>query len=108
MASHGTGISLHDGRAARAVEIYNNQFRLAPNNHALTGSNGGGADFDGDGKPDYLLNNNIRINSAFGPTYARLFFLPPKAVHAEKPPQISQGASFGAASTTKAVRSSGH
>ena len=39
--------------------------------------------------------------------YARLFFFPPKPVHAEKPPQISQGASFGAASTTKAVRSSG-
>ena len=39
--------------------------------------------------------------------YARLFFFPPKPVHAEKPPQISQGASFGAASPTKAVRSSG-
>jgi hypothetical protein len=32
--------------------------------------------------------------------YARLFFFPPKPVHAEKLPQISQGASFGAASTT--------
>jgi hypothetical protein len=42
MASHGTGQSYKDGRAARAVEIYNNEFRLARNSHALTGSNGGG------------------------------------------------------------------
>jgi hypothetical protein len=40
MASHGTGQSFHDGRAARAVEIYNNAFILAPN--SLTGSTGGG------------------------------------------------------------------
>jgi hypothetical protein len=42
MASHGTGQSFHDGRAARAVEIYNNRWRLAQNYHTLTGSNGGG------------------------------------------------------------------
>jgi len=42
MASHGTGQSFHDGRAARAVEIYNNQWRLAQNYYALTGSTGGG------------------------------------------------------------------
>jgi len=40
MASHGIGRSFHNGRAARAVEIYNNEFRL--NGQALTGSNGGG------------------------------------------------------------------
>jgi hypothetical protein len=43
MASHGTGRTWHDGRAARAVEIYNNEFRLARDYHALVGSNGGGA-----------------------------------------------------------------
>jgi hypothetical protein len=43
MASHGTGQSFREGRAARAVEIYNNEFRLARNYHELTGSNGGGA-----------------------------------------------------------------
>jgi hypothetical protein len=43
MASHGTGQTFHDGRAARAVEIYNNEFDLAQNYHALTASNGGGA-----------------------------------------------------------------
>jgi len=42
MASHGTGQSFHDGRAARAVEIYNNQWQLAQNYYALTGSTGGG------------------------------------------------------------------
>ncbi len=42
MASHGTGMSLHNGRGGRAVEIYNNEFRLARNYHTLTGSNGGG------------------------------------------------------------------
>jgi hypothetical protein len=41
MASHGTGRTWNDGRGARAVEIYNNEFRL--NGGALTGSNGGGA-----------------------------------------------------------------
>jgi len=40
MSSHGTGKTLQNGRAARAVEIYNNEFRL--NGQALTGSNGGG------------------------------------------------------------------
>jgi hypothetical protein len=43
MASHGTGFSFHDGRAARAVEIYDNQWNLATNYHQLTGTNGGGA-----------------------------------------------------------------
>ena len=43
MASHGTGQTFREGRAARAVEIYNNEFDLAQNYHALTGSNGGGA-----------------------------------------------------------------
>jgi hypothetical protein len=41
MASHGTGKN-GDGRAGRAVEIYNNEFYLQPSNHSLTGSNGGG------------------------------------------------------------------
>jgi hypothetical protein len=43
ISSHGTGQSFPDGRAARAVEIYNNEFWLARSYHALTGSNGGGA-----------------------------------------------------------------
>jgi hypothetical protein len=42
MASHGTGQTFNDGRAARAVEIYNNEWTLQENYHALTGSTGGG------------------------------------------------------------------
>jgi len=40
MASHGTGMSLHDGRGARAVELYNNEWHL--NGYLLNGSNDGG------------------------------------------------------------------
>jgi hypothetical protein len=39
MASHGTGRTYHDGRGARACEIYDNEFRL--NYDTLTGSNSG-------------------------------------------------------------------
>ncbi len=39
MASHGTGRTYHDGRGARACEIYDNEFRL--NYTTLTGGNSG-------------------------------------------------------------------
>jgi hypothetical protein len=43
MASHGIGRAPSQGRAARAVEIYENEFDLRPGSQWFTGSNGGGA-----------------------------------------------------------------
>ena len=42
ISSHGTGQTFSDGRGARALEMYNNEFHLPPNYSELTGSNGGG------------------------------------------------------------------
>jgi hypothetical protein len=75
MSSHGTGRTWHDGRGARAVEIYNNEFRLAQGYHALTGSNDGGAVVHDnkiiplDGGVNGIALGEYRMIARFGPPF---------------------------------------
>jgi hypothetical protein len=58
MANHGTGMSWHDGRGSRAIEIYNNTWNLQQSYHTLTSTNAG---------PVIIHDNVIRRYPGDGP-----------------------------------------
>jgi hypothetical protein len=58
MANHGTGMTWHDGRGSRAIEIYNNTWNLQQGYHSLTATNGG---------PVIIHDNVIRRYPGDGP-----------------------------------------